>query len=291
MIDMPYCRNCGAELPTEANFCPKCGTPTAKTEAKPTQQHQTLKVTGKPKVVIINRAPGHIDVKAAAEGEVTVDSDLREPEDLDWSVSQEGNIVTVKCRALVHPLRWPRYFVSGGPRADIAVSVPKETDLELEAHLDEVTVNGIKGTITAESSVARVIMEDCEGTVMVTGKTGLIDLRDIDGTVTVNSATGPVTLENVNGTVSVRNRTGPIKYTGTLSTGENWFRTSTGPVELTLKGTPDLTVEAYSNLGRVTCIPELIDGRYERGQYVGRIGTGKGKLIAETQTGSITIRR
>lgn len=291
MIIVPYCRNCGAELPAEANFCPRCGNAVSKTEAKPTKQHQTLKVVGKPKVVIANHAPGHIDVKAAVEGEVTVDSSLREPEDLDWSVSQEGNVVTIKCRALVHVFSWPHYFVSGGPRADITVSVPKETDLELEAHLDEIKVTGIKGTITAESSVARVVMENCEGTVKVTGRTGLIDMRNVSGTITVNSTTGPVTMEDVNGTVSVRNRTGPIKYSGALSTSENRFRTSIGSVELTLKGTPDLTVEAYSRLGRVKCIPELVDGHYERDQYVGRIGTGKGKLIAETQTGSITIRQ
>jgi len=288
---MPYCRKCGAELPADANFCAKCGTPVAEGEAVPARQHQTLKVAGKPKVVIVNRAPGHVDVKAAGEGEVTVDLDLKEPEDLDWNVSQEGNTVSIKCRALVHPFRWPHYFVSGGPRADITVSVPKEADLELDASLDQVTVNGIKGTATVESSVAKVFIENCEGTIKANGKTGAIDLQNITGAVTVDSTTGPVTLENVNGTVSVHNTTGPIRFVGALSSGENWFRTSTGSIELKLTGKSDLTVEAYSHLGRVTCIPELADARYERGQYMGRIGAGTGKLIAETQTGSITIRQ
>jgi hypothetical protein len=278
-------------LPTDADFCPKCGTPVVAAEAKPTPQHQTMKVTGKPKVVIVNRAPGRVHVQSGPQNEVSVDSYLREPEDLDWTVVQDGDVVTVRCRALVHPLRWPRYFASGGPRADVTVSVPKQADLELEAQIDEITVNGVEGTIAAESSVARVIMEDCKGTVRIRGRTGPVELRDVSGTVNVESTTGPITLENVNGTVSVRNRTGPIRYSGELSTAENWFRTSTGPVELMLTGTPDLTVEAYSRLGRVTLIPELADGRYMRGQYTGRIGSGKGRLIAETHTGSITIRR
>ncbi len=288
---MPYCSKCGAELTADANFCAKCGTPVAKGEAMPATQHQTFKVTGKPKVIIVNRGPGKVDVKTAKEGEVTVDIDLREPDDVESNISQEGNTVTVRCRALVHPFRWPRYFASGGPRADITVSVPVETDLDVETSLDQVAVMGIKGSVKVETSVARVILENLEGIVDVDGKTGLIELRSVNGTVNVDSTTGPVTLENVNGTVSVRNTTGPIRFTGSLSNGENWFRTSTGPIDLALTGKSDLAVEAYSRLGRVTCTPELADARYERGQYVGRIGSGTGKLIAETKTGSITIRQ
>lgn len=288
---MPYCSKCGAELTADANFCSKCGTPVAKGEVMPATRHQTFKVTGKPKVVIVNRAPGKVDVKAAGEGEVTVDLDLREPDDLEFNTSQEGNTVTVRCRALVHPFRWPGYFASGGPRADITVAVPVETDLDVETSLDQITVMGIKGSVKVETSVARVILENLEGIVDVDGRTGLIELRSVNGTVNVDSTTGPVTLENVNGTVSVRNTTGPIRFTGSLSNGENWFRTSTGPIDLALTGKSDLAVEAYSRLGRVTCTPELTDARYERGQYVGRIGSGTGKLIAETKTGSITIRQ
>jgi DUF4097 and DUF4098 domain-containing protein YvlB len=239
----------------------------------------------------VNRAPGKVDVKTGVQGEVTVDLDVREPDDLEWNISQEANTITVKCRALVHPFRWPRYFASGGPRVDMIISIPKETDLDLEASLDHVTVTGIKGSVKVETSVARVSPESLEGTIDVTGKTSLIDLRSVNGTVKVDSTTGPVTLENVNGTVSVRNTTGPIKFNGSLSNGENWFKTITGTVDLVLAGTSDLTVEAYSRLGRVTCIPELADARYERGQYMGRIGSGTGKLIVETKTGSITIRQ
>jgi DUF4097 and DUF4098 domain-containing protein YvlB len=133
-------------------------------------------------------------------------------------------------------------------------------------------------------------MDACEGNIRVVGKTGPIDLRNIKGAVTVDSTTGPATLENVNGTVSVRNTTGSIKFSGSLSSGENWFRTNTGSIEIALQHPSDLKVEAYSRLGRVTCIPELADQHYERGLYTGHLGNGTGKLIAETTIGSITIR-
>jgi DUF4097 and DUF4098 domain-containing protein YvlB len=248
-------------------------------------------VAGKPKVVMLQRTPGKIDVKEGTAGEVTVDLDLREPEDLAWSVTQEGTVVTVKARALIHPLRWARYFLSGGPRADITVSVPAEADLDVSTSLDQVAVTGINGNLSIESSVARITVEKCKGTVNIKGRTGPIDLRDASGTVAVDSTTGPVALENVNGTVSVHNTTGSIEFCGNLSGGDNRFRTTTGPIELKLLGQSDLTVEAYSRLGRVTCIPELAEAHYERGRYTGRIKNGAGKLTVETTTGPITIRQ
>ena len=289
VMGMPYCSKCGAELPKDARFCPSCGTPSQRTGSGPVREHRSFKVAGKPKVVIFHRAPGRIDVNKGSEGEVTVDSDLWESADLDWSVAQESDVVTVRARALVHPFRWPRYFFSGGPRADLAVLVPAEADLDVSTSLDQVVVVGVKGMLSIEASVARVSMEKCEGTVRITGKTGQIDLKEVSGTVAVDSTTGPVTLENVNGTVSVRNTTGPVRFLGNLSGGENRFRTNTGPIEVALQGQSDLAVEAYSRLGSVTCIPELAGARYERGQYTGRIGSGAGKLIVESTTGPITI--
>lgn len=288
---MPYCRNCGAKVPEDARFCPSCGAPITVLETKPVQTRQTLKVTGKPKVVVTNNAPGIVEVKSGSDGEVVVDFDIREPEDLDWKISQEGNVVTVTCRAKFLPFHWPRYVFSGGPRANILVTAPAEADLDVEARLDRVAVSGIRGNIEANSSVAKVKIQNCEGTVKATAKTGPVELENVKGTISVQNTTGPIDLENVNGTVSVQNTTGPIRFSGALSKGENWFKTTTGSIQITLRGEPDLTVEAFTRLGRVTCSPELADARCVRGQCTGRIGAGTGKLIAETETGSITIRR
>ena len=242
-------------------------------------------------MVVVNRAPGRVDVKPGADDEVTVDVNVREPDDLELSISQEANTITIRCRALVHPLSWARYFTSGGPRSDVSVLVPKESDLDIEASLDQVGVSGIKGETKVETTIAKISMDNVEGKIDAKTRTGPINMSNINGTITIDNTTGPVTLDNANGTVSVRNTTGPIRFTGSLSTGENWFRTTTGSIELGLTGSPDLTVEAYSHLGSVTPIPDIPDWHYERGRHVGHIGSGNGKLIIETRTGSITIRR
>lgn len=273
MGKVPYCRRCGADLPKDARFCPACGSSVA-VEMKPLETRRIVKVTGKPKVVVTNTAPGSVVVNADSKAEVTVELNLRRPEDLDWDILQDGNTVTVTCRSRVPSVfSWPMHFLSAGPRANIIVSVPKEADVDLENRIGGIVVSGVKGTLAVDSATGKVSMQDCEGSVKA------------------RTRTGSVNLENVNGTVSVRNSTGSIKFGGVLSKGENWFSTGTGSIELVLRGEPDLTVEASTRLGRVTCSPELAETRFTRGVYTGRIGAGTGKLIAETKTGNIRISR
>ncbi len=267
---VPYCRQCGAELPKDANFCPVCGTPTTP-EVKPIEKHQVLKVKGRPKLIVTNVAPGSVNVKSGADGEVAVDFDLRLPEHLDCSVSQNGNVVTVNCRGKAGFRGWPAYVWGSGPMANIIVSVPAESDLDLENRVGNISVTGAKGTIEAESSAGRVQILNCNGTVRVRTRAGSVDF------------------ENVEGTVSARSSAGAIKFSGALSKGENWFRTSVGSIDLSLEGPSDLTVEASAILGSISVTPELADAYRRRSQYSGRIGAGTGRLIVETKTGSITI--
>lgn len=269
---MSYCKQCGAELPEDARFCPACGIRVI-SEIKPVETHRILKVTGKPKVVVTNIAPGFVEVKHGVQGEVTVDLDLRVPEDLDCNISQEGNVVTVTCRMRASLWRWPSYIFGAGPRANILVSVPAETDLNLENRAGRLKASGVKGTIVVESSAGSINMQDCEGTVKARTKAGSIKLKNVSGTVTARSSAGS------------------IRFNGALSKGENWFRTSVGSIEITLQGEPDLAVEASTSIGSIRCVPELTDARYERNRHIGQIGAGTGRLIAETKTGSITIHQ
>ncbi|UCH32838.1 MAG: DUF4097 family beta strand repeat protein [Candidatus Bathyarchaeota archaeon] len=271
---MSYCRKCGAELVNDARFCSACGTPVA-APSKPIEAHKTLKVSGKPKIIVTVMPPGVVEVKKGSEGEVAVDLDLRKPEELDCSISQDDNTVTVKCRSQVHPLHWAKYAFSQGPKADVFIAVPEEADLDLESSVGPITITGVKGKLEAETSVGTMKIRDCEGIIKVRTKAGSINL------------------ENIIGTITARSSAGSIEFNGALSKGENWFKTSVGRIEIVLQGKPDLTVDASSRVGRVTCDLELVEARYDRfigGRCTGRIGAGAGKLIAETETGSIKIR-
>ncbi len=268
---MSFCKSCGKELPSNARFCPSCGSPVADISSTPTQNHRTFDVTAKPRVVLASYVPGKIGVKAAGDGKVDVDLDLRRAEDMDWNVYQQGDLISVSFRNNSRTYWSWASHPDGGPRADISLSVPKDCDLDLENRLDRVFVSGIQGVIVVNSAVASVEATNCSGSIKV------------------KTRTGSISLENVNGAVSAETATGHVRYSGSLSNAENWFRTSVGTIDISLKGEPDLTVDAHSGIGPVTCTLPLVDSRSQGGRVYGRLGAGTGRLRAETSTGSIRL--
>ena len=223
-----------------------------------------------PKVIVTNSSLGSVEVEQGTERQVTVDLDMRSPEDLDWNVSQEENVIAITCR-MRNAWGWPSYLFTSRPKANIHVLVPHEADVEIENRAGRIAIIGIKGTISAESSAGSIGTQDCEGSIRIRTKAGSISLRNVKGTVTAHSSAGSIT------------------FAGTLSKAENWFKSSLGSIDVTLGSDADLTIEASTNLGSIRCIPQLADVRYERGRQVGRIGAGTGKLFVETNLGSITI--
>ena len=284
---MPFCTNCGSALPDAgAKFCPTCGAPvlsagttSTTTSRRPEALHQTFAVTGRPKITITVRTPGSVDVQRGGAGEVLVDSEIAEAENIAYKASQSGDAVHVTSHGKTwNPLVWGSYIFSAGPRANIRVTAPQEADLSIETITDSITVSGIKGSISAES------------------KTGPIYIRDSEGSLIVRTHTGNVDLNGVSALVDVRNTIGHVNFVGALSPGSNSIRTTTGDIDVALKGEPDLLLDASTNVGRIISRMEMADARFDRGQYIGqhltgRLGTGRGRLLLEATTGSISIYR
>jgi DUF4097 and DUF4098 domain-containing protein YvlB len=227
-------------------------------------------VKNTPKVIVTNYSLGSAEVGQGIEREVVVDLDMRSPEDLDWNVSQEENVIAITCR-MRNAWSWPSYLFTSRPKANIHVLVPHKADVEIENRAGRIAIIGIKGAISAESSAGSIGAQDCEGSIKIRTRAGSISLRNVKGTVTAYSSAGSIT------------------FTGTLLKAENWFKSNLGSIDATLGSDADLTIEASTNLGSIRCIPQLVDVRYERGRQVGRIGAGTGKLFVETNLGSITI--
>jgi len=114
-------------------------------------------------------------------------------------------------------------------------------------------------------------------------------MQNCAGVVQARTRAGGIELGNVKGTVSAETLAGHITFSGSLSKGENSFRTRVGDINLTLQGENDLRVEAYATMGRVTVFPSPEGARYDGREFVARIGAGAGRLVAETTAGSITI--
>lgn len=279
--NMPsYCSRCGAALPeTGASFCPRCGAPVASDAKRSISMHRVMNVSGRPKVSVTLTVPGSIDVRKGNDGEIILDSQVMDPHIIDFEVAQSGDNITLSGHVKSwNPILWGSYFFSGGPRANVTIMVPHETDLNLETQTDPLSVNGISGALTADS------------------KTGSIHLLYCDGTINAKTHTGSINLDNINGTVSVRATTGPTRFSGTLSKNENSFRSTTGSIDLILSGDHDLQVDASTTIGQITCSLDLQEAHFGKGEYIGqhmtgKLGTGTGRLIVETTVGSVSIRK
>jgi DUF4097 and DUF4098 domain-containing protein YvlB len=264
-------------MPDSARFCPACGTPVYLAAKKSEPSHQSFQITGRTKLVVNIVTPGSIEVKSGQTGVVDVDANVDDPQNVEYSCRQEGDMVRIVSRTKSwNPLIWGSYAFSGGPRTNVRVAVPPECDLELQTQTDSVIISGTKGNVVAES------------------KTGPIRIKDCQGAFRIKTHTGNIDMDSVDGIVNVWNTIGHVSYAGSIQNGENALRTTTGDIEVVLRGTPDLTIDASTAVGRILCRLELTDSRFDRGDFVGqhlsgRIGSGTGRLILEATTGSISI--
>ncbi len=271
---MAYCNKCGAELAADASFCHKCGAPVGGAATVSPETHQVFKVEGTPRIVIRSTVgSGSVQVKTGTSKEVTVDLKLKGPEHLGYDVAQTGHDILVRVWPRVHPaVSWFYYLGTGVPRADITVITPPESDVEIDSALSEISLTGLKGNLAAESAVSTVHVGDCEGRLKARSRTGSVEIQNFKGNATAKS--------NV----------GSIIFSGSLTgQGENYFRTNVGSIQLSLRGSHDLTVELLSNIGGITCTPELAEMRRDYGRYIGKMGAGTGRLIGQTNTGTITL--
>lgn len=275
---MPYCQNCGAALPdSQARFCPRCGAPVLATSAKMEPDQHTFNVGPRPKINIKVSTPGSVSVVSGQDGQVSITADIIERGNIDYRAAQEGNLIDVTARTKTwDPLIWGSYVFSGGPRVNVRVTAPRDADLNVETVTDPISIADINGVIAVES------------------KTGNARLMNCAGTVSLHTHTGNVDLENVNGLIDVRDTIGTVNFSGSLATGSNSVRTTTGDINITLKGPQDLLIEANTVVGHIISRVDLSESKYDRGQYVGqhisgRLGSGKGRLILDATTGSISF--
>jgi zinc ribbon protein len=274
MNEMAFCSKCGATLAEDAQFCHKCGTPVGGAKTVPPEVHQSFKVKGTPRIVVrTSVGGGSVVMKSAASGEVAVDMKLRGPEHLGYDLSQNGNEILVRVWPLLHPaVSWFYHLGTGVPRADITVAAPAECDVEVDGAVSDISITGLKGNLAAESAVSSIRFENCEGRLRARSRTGSLEIQNFKGDVTA------------------RSNVGSIIFSGSLTgQGENFFRTNVGSIQLTLRGKHDLTAELLSNIGGIVCTPELTDPHRDYGRYQGKIGSGTGRLTAQTNTGSINL--
>ena len=224
---------------------------------------------GESPTVVVTGDNGRIIVNPGTDGTVRVEATLRRPEDLEYETTREGQTISVVAREKDHGLF--DFGVSSG--ADIEITAPSDTRVELQTSNGEVEVYGMHRSGAVRTSNGEITVED------VAGK---FDISTTNGSVTIGLASGTFDVGTVNGR---------IKFDGELAPGgDNRMTTVNGSVQIKLHGTPSVELDAASVNGSVTSgFPILVTSSGDKGRLVGTIGAGEAELLVEAVNGSVTI--
>lgn len=214
--------------------------------------------------------------------------------------------------------------------ADLHISVPRGQRLELylavgrigvtnvegELYLDggatEVTTSHTVGALTVDVGSGHVRVADARGALDIDTGSGDVDVSGVSGDqVRVDTGSGGVTLRGVTApSLNIDTGSGGVDATGVavervlVDTGSGSvdlafsdsprdieIDTGSGGVTLTLPAAFTATVELETGSGGIDLDFPVQVQRWERDAIRGTIGDGSGRLVVETGSGGIRIRK
>jgi DUF4097 and DUF4098 domain-containing protein YvlB len=145
-------------------------------------------VTGSSRVVV-NSVNGNIEVNAGLGNEVLVQATLRDAPRVKYELSQLGNTITVDVQTS------KRWWVFGSAGVDVTITVPPQTDVELDTSNGFIELHGLEGSGSLKSSNGKIVLDNMRGN---------FDGRTSNGRIEVNAVEGSVILKTSNGKIDMR---------------------------------------------------------------------------------------
>lgn len=214
--------------------------------------------------------------------------------------------------------------------ADLRIRVPAGRTFTLYLAAGEVTATGVEGRLTIDTHSAPVTASQIRGPLSVDVGSGSVDVSDVQGDASLDTGSGSVRATGIRGeTVVIDTGSGSVAAaditatnltidTGsggvtlararadvvTIDTGSGSVTaelltssrtvvidTGSGSVRLTVPPDFGADVEIDSGSGGIELDMPLQLRRWERNHVVGTIGNGQGRLVIDTGSGSVTIRK
>ena len=265
-----------------------------------TSTDQTVPVSKGTKLDVNNFA-GDVIVKVWDRDAVRVEVIHSDREAVD--IKQGEQTVTVRSRS-----------VRGGPprSLDYAITVPKWMAISVGGNYADVTMEGVGGDVTVETT---------RGDIKVTGGSGFVSLKSVQGEVTLEKAKGRIEVRAVNegirladingdlsaestngsiildridsGNVDLYTVNGNISYDGPIKEkGTDRLTTHNGRVFMAVpeKVNATLTVRTYNGSFR-SSFPVKLDDQNTRRRFALTFGNGSARVEIESFNGSIALRR
>ena len=226
-------------------------------------------VRGNPSVVVSGEN-GRVTVNAGPDNRVDVKATLRQPEDIEYEVTQVGDLITITAKTNGGGI----FDFGESPSADIEITAPSNTRMDLKTKNGRVEVYGIQQSGTMRTSNGKIVLDNVFG--------------DFD----IVTSNGGVSITRAIGSFNVKTTNGRIDFDGELLPGgDNKMTTSNGRVEITLQGTPSIKLDGSTSNGSInTDHPILTSSLGDQHHLVGTIGTGEAALLVRTSNGSVAIR-
>jgi DUF4097 and DUF4098 domain-containing protein YvlB len=264
----------------------------------PTEEKDAnFSVDGTP-MLDVRTANGFIEIKTGVDGEVHVHARLRGTDKIDYDVNQDGNTITVNAQ-----------IKHGEAGADITITTPAFSDLELNTSNGRVEIDGIQGNVDIHTSNGQVSLQNVKGDFLASTSNGRINLQNVEGdfdastsngrisietmkgTAELHTSNGAINMQNVSGEFDASTSSGSISFSGRLIAGsDNRLTTSNGDVNVEIWAPISIRLDAETSNADVRCEVPILATKTEDDHLIGTIGDGEADLFIHTSNGDVIIR-
>ena len=251
----------------------------------PTEFRDDSFTVGVSPTVVVNSENGSIEINAGTDNEVRVEATLTDAPRVQYEISQDGDTITIDVRIS------KEWWFFGSAAADIMITTPASTYVEVDTSNGAVELHGMEGAGTLRTSNGKIVLKDVKGAYDGTTSNGAIEIGTMEGTCVISTSNGSVDLWDVKGEVEVESSNGEIWFSGEMTAGtRSRLVTSNGKVDVDLSGTPSISLDAKTSNGVVTCELVITATLTREDHLVGTIGAGEAELYIRTSNGDVTIR-
>lgn len=203
-----------------------------------------------------------------------------------------------------------------GGSAELDITVPIGTRVQIEGYSAPYTVKGVKGEVKLESMSGNVEVSDAVGRTQIETVSGWIKADQIDGDLRAESVSGRLDISNVTGDIEAASVSGhawisgaksravkaetvssSVSYSGTIDpSGTYSFKSNSGRITLAVPADIGATVSLETFSGNVDSdFPVTMGagtnslGRDSKFEF--KIGSGRARITLESFSGNIRIQR
>ena len=154
---------------------------------------------------------------------------------------------------------------NGGGYSKWTISIPENSDVEVETATGDINLEGVVGNYEGSSGTGSIEVLEVTGEFELNSGTGSVTVEDSKGEFDLNSGTGRVKIDDCEGEIEANSGTGRVRAHNITIEGEGDFNSGTGDVEVSRPQGEEFDLSVSSGTNDATVIMDglPIEGYYE----------------------------